>query len=213
MKIYDGLSCEVESCSVTSSPYFSIPIFSNNSFYTFTEFEGNKSFSRFQFLKTPARPLFAFAVGDSFDFTYYLWGSSSSLKPEIVNDLPDSPIWSDPDFTDGGSVASELQFSFNITNPFSTLIPYFSDNASFCPEVLHTWLHLSNSCIQSPWSSYIRTPITITANILLAIFLFGFVISWLKNGEVPILPISALAPPDSPANHGIHSNKGGFSRL
>ena len=215
MYLYDGLTCEEDVCEVTSDSYFSIPVVDNDVYYTFLQFPAGLNYQRYYFQNDYAAQtyLYAYGVNDSVSFGYYFWGDDTDVQPDISNDVPLSPIWSDPDYTGGNDVATDLQFSFNIINPFTSIIPYFSDNATFCPQVLHTWLHLSNSCIQSPWSSTIRVPITITANILLAVYLFGFVISWLKYGEVSIRPIPALgSQPDTPASHGIHGNKGGFAR-
>lgn len=195
MHLYDGLTCEVDNCEVTSDTYFSIPIVDNDVYYTFLQFPAGLNYQRYYFQNDYAAQtyLYAYGVNDSVSYGYYYWGDDTDVQPDISNDVPLSPIWSDPDFQDGDDIATDLQnFNFSLFNPFGLIIPLFTDEGTYCMNILHEWLHIPSArrCVSSPWPSAVRLALSTAGTILFSIYLFGFGVSWLRSTSAPFAKIT-----------------------
>ena len=221
MSIYDGINTQAMPPEITQAQYFTPAIYKNQMYNYVLQLNGLYNFNELTF-STQSTPsvLYFYAVDTTFSPSITYWADTDDLVFDIPTDeTPLNPIWTNSDFLNGNEIGDQLHLDFSLINPFANILPLFSDNTTFCPATLSMWLNIGSTwCVKSPWPSAVRSAITTTGNILMAILLFGFAISWLRSTSVPFARVidhsgnsvgSTLAS-DTPAMHGIHSNKGGF---
>ena len=83
---------------------------------------------------------------------------------------------------DAEDAADDLDISFGVPWIFQGWFSLFVDNDCVSIPTLKQWLHSTQNQVCTPWPTAIRSALTPIFGILSGMFIFGFVIRWLRSG-------------------------------